>query len=184
MTLRMLAAALAFLALSAGGAMAQSGTARMVTAANAFLATLTAPQRQKVSFAFDDAQQRTRWSNLPVTMVPRAGLNMGELTAPQRIAAMALVSAALSARGYQKVQEIMEGDETLKAGGRAGMFGKELYFISILGMPWATSPWTSRHTKLLSPCPVSNNTVGLPLPVQNRFNRRLPSTAINFPGCM
>src|SRR5436190_10105185 len=123
-------ALVAALALSVTGAMAQTGTARMLTAANSFLGSLSAPQRQRVLFAFDDAQQRTRWSNLPVTMVPRAGLNMGELSAPQREAAMALVAAALSARGLQKVQEIMQGDETLKTqGGRAGMFGKELYFI-------------------------------------------------------
>ena len=140
MMLRFLAAALAFLVLTAGGAAAQS-TARMVTAANAFLATLNPAQKQKASFAFDDAQQRTRWSNLPVTMVPRAGLSLGELSEPQRAAAMALVTASLSARGIQKVQDIMEGDETLKAGGRAGMFGKDLYFISLLGAPSPTQPW-------------------------------------------
>jgi hypothetical protein len=140
MPLRILAAAFAFLLMAATGAFAQ--TAKMVSAANSFLGSLSAAQRQKLLFAFDDAQQRTRWSNLPVTMVPRAGLSLGELSAPQQGAAMALVAAALSARGYQKVQEIMQGDETLKAqGGRAGMFGKELYFISILGTPSPTAPW-------------------------------------------
>jgi hypothetical protein len=141
MRLRTLVAALAFLCLTAAAAAAQTATARMAGAANAFLGTLSPAQRQKVSFAFDDGEQRARWSNLPVTMVPRAGLSLGELTAPQREAAMALVAAALSARGLKKVQDIMEGDETLKAGGRAGMFGKDLYFISILGTPSATQPW-------------------------------------------
>ena len=124
----MLFRAVAFLlCFAATSAFAQSGTSRMVTAANTLLNTLQPAQRQKMLFAFDDAAQRTRWSNLPVTMVPRAGLSMGDLSAPQREAAMALVATALSARGYQKVQEIMQGDETLKAqGGRAGMFGKEL----------------------------------------------------------
>jgi hypothetical protein len=141
MSIRAFFAALALLALTVTAAAAQNATARMVTAANAFLTTLSPAQRQTVSFAFDDAQQRTRWSNLPVTMVPRAGLSLGELTAAQREAAMALVTASLSARGLQKVQEIMEGDETLKAGGRAGMFGKDLYFISLLGTPSPTQPW-------------------------------------------
>ena len=66
-------------------------------------------------FAFDDEQQRARWSNLPTTMVRRAGLSMGELTAAQRSAALALVSSALSRRGFEKVQQIMEADEVLKA---------------------------------------------------------------------
>src|SRR5437763_1811028 len=67
------------LAVSAG--VAQTPTARIVTAVNKFMATLDAQQRQRFLFAFDDQQQRVRWSNLPVRMVPRAGLSMGELNA-------------------------------------------------------------------------------------------------------
>jgi hypothetical protein len=141
MSLRAFAAILALILVIPGAAFAQSGTGRMVTAANAFLGTLSAPQRQKAMFAFDDAQQRARWSNLPVANVPRAGLALGELSAPQREAAMALVTAALSARGYQKVQEIMEADETLRVGAGATRFGKDLFFISFLGAPSATQPW-------------------------------------------
>ncbi len=120
----------------------QSATAKIVAAANSFLSTLDAKQRQSVLFAFDDEQQRKRWSNLPVAMVPRAGLSMGELTAAQRSAALSLVSTALSRRGFQKVQEIMDGDELLKTGGRSNsMFGKDLFFISILGTPSEKTPW-------------------------------------------
>ena len=46
-------------------------TARIVGAANRFLATLDPQQRGKVSFAFDDDAQRTRWSNLPVRTATR-----------------------------------------------------------------------------------------------------------------
>ena len=52
MPLRRLAAALVLLCFASGAALAQGGTARMVSAANAFLATLDAQQRQKVVFAF------------------------------------------------------------------------------------------------------------------------------------
>jgi hypothetical protein len=47
---------------------------------------------------------------------------MGDLTAPQRTAVMALLEAALSANGYRKVNEIMRGDEILRTtdGGRRG----------------------------------------------------------------
>jgi hypothetical protein len=126
--------------LSLTTATAQTAATRIVNAANAFLATLDSKQRQSVLFGFDDEKQRARWSNLPTTMVPRGGLSLKELTAPQRSAAMALVSAALSRRGFEKVQEIMEADEVLK-GGSNPMFGKDLYYISILGTPSEKDPW-------------------------------------------
>jgi Protein of unknown function (DUF3500) len=128
--------------LSVTAAFPQTATSRIVSAANKFLSTLDQKQRQSVAFAFDDENQRTRWSNLPVRMVPRAGLSMGELTLAQRSAALALVSSALSRRGFEKVQEIVEGDEVLKNGeGNNPMFGKDLYFISILGTPSEKDPW-------------------------------------------
>ncbi len=83
-----------------------------------------------------------RWSNFPTVVVPRAGLSMGELNAAQRSAALALVSSALSRKGFQKVQEIMEGDEVLKTSeGNNPLFGKDLYYISILGKPSEKDPW-------------------------------------------
>jgi hypothetical protein len=92
---------------------------------------------------------------------------------------MDLVSAALSPRGFEKVQQIMEGDEVLKLNdnnqpgpGNSGnrppagpppgaphdrngenrppfggppnggtIFGKDLYYISILGKPSEKDPW-------------------------------------------
>jgi len=123
-------------------AMAQTPTARIVSAANAFLSTLDQKQRASVLFAFDDEQQRALWSNLPVAMVRRRGLGMGELSPTQRSAALALVSSALSPRGFEKVQQIIEGDEVLKTSeGNNPMFGKDLYYISILGTPSATAAW-------------------------------------------
>ncbi len=132
-----------------------TATAQIVTAANAFLSTLDAKQQQDVQFAFSDEKQRARWSNLPVGMVPRAGISLGQMTPAQRSAVMALLSSALSKAGFVKVQQIMEGDEILKEGsaaktpavapdGRrltADLFGKDLYFISILGAPSETTPW-------------------------------------------
>jgi hypothetical protein len=156
----------------------------MVSAANKFLATLSEQQRKSVLYAFDDGQQRARWSNLPTSFVPRGGISLKEMNSTQRSAAMALVSSALSPRGFEKVQQIMEGDEVLKVdeakngnrpprgnggpppgnGGRppdsggpppgsgangprfggpggGAMFGKDLYYISILGTPSEKTPW-------------------------------------------
>ncbi|MGO9831601.1 MAG: DUF3500 domain-containing protein [Myxococcaceae bacterium] len=121
---------------------AGTATEQVVTAANAFLLTLDAKQRESTLFAFDDEKQRARWSNLPVTLVRRAGVSLKELNAAQRSAALALISSALSRRGFEKVQAIMEGDEILKiAEENNPMFGKDLYYISILGTPSAKTPW-------------------------------------------
>ena len=132
----------AALAASASRAGAQQPTARIVSAANRFLATLDQQQRSAVRFAFDDDAQRVRWSNFPVRMTPRAGLKLGDLSAAQRSAAMSLLSSVLSPRGYEKIQQIMDADEVLKTNERNNpMFGRDLYFISILGTPSETKPW-------------------------------------------
>ncbi len=121
---------------------AQTQTARIVRNANAFLSTLDPAQRQRVVFAHDDEAQRKRWSNLPTGFVKRAGVTLGELTESQRAAALTLLSSALSARGYEKVQQIVAADEVLKTSERNNpMFGKDLYYFSILGTPSETAPW-------------------------------------------
>src|SRR5215203_3391953 len=109
---------------------APSATAKVVTAADAFLATLDEKQRAAVVHPFNDEQQRARWSNLPVMAVQRGGLSLKELNEAQRAAAIKVVEAALSTRGFDKVQQIMEGDEVLKTrpnngpgGGRGGPGG-------------------------------------------------------------
>src|SRR4051812_34724196 len=98
-----------------------SATGKTVAAANDFLATLGNAERAKVSFAFN-SNQRTGWSNLPSGIFQRNGLRFGDLSQRQRTAALALVASALSREGYQKVTEIMNGDEVLKnsGGGQTG----------------------------------------------------------------
>ena len=139
-------------------------TTRAVAAATAFLGTLDAAQRSKVSFAFD-SPQRTGWSNLPTGIFQRNGLRFGDLTPKQRDAALALVSTTLSASGYRKVNDIMNGDEVLKTagGGRTGgrqgaqgggagarggrgvpgaiRFGLDEYYLALLGTPSPAAPW-------------------------------------------
>ena len=128
---------------------AQTGTAadatkRIVSAAQAVLASLDEAGRKKILFPFD-SPQKTRWSNLPVTMVQREGVPLADLTAPQRDAVKTLLATALSKQGYQKVEDIMLGDEVLRQRsdndrGRL-MFGKDLYYLAFLGTPSATDPW-------------------------------------------
>ncbi len=138
--------ALALICAALHSAPAQTPTSRIVTAAKGFLSSLDEAQRARVLFAFDDEQQRVRWSNFPTSMVKRAGIGLGELNATQRSAAMALLSSALSKRGFEKVEEMVEADEVLKTSGRNNpMFGKDLYYISILGTPSETAPWMLQY---------------------------------------
>jgi len=62
-------------------------TARIVRAADTLLSSLDASQRQRVLYAFNDNEQRVRWSNLPTGFVPRGGINFKQMSAPQRDAA-------------------------------------------------------------------------------------------------
>ena len=112
-------------------------------AADKFLATLSDEPRGKVVFDFKDEEQRKRWSNLPTAMVKRGGVRMGDLTPPQRQAAMAVLAAALSPQGYEKVVQIVEGDEVLRqgSGGRGPAFGRDEYYLSFVGKPSPTDPW-------------------------------------------
>ncbi|QDU90467.1 hypothetical protein Pla175_38720 [Pirellulimonas nuda] len=140
-------------AAAAPAAEAGAPTAKIVSAADLFLDALEEPQRSKTVYKFDDDAQRARWSNLPVGMVPRGGISMGELSPEQRGAAMDLLKAALSKQGYEKVMQIVEADEVLKynqrgrGGSRGGgansgpRFGRDNFFISFLGEPSVTEPW-------------------------------------------
>jgi hypothetical protein len=126
---------------------AGAATVRAADAAAAFLATLDDAQRQAAVFAFDDEVQRLRWSNLPVSMVKRAGLRMGDLKPAQREAALRVLAVVLSKAGYNKVLAVVEADEALAAGSPKGSpaFGRDEFFISFVGKPSATEPWMLQY---------------------------------------
>lgn len=122
-----------------------------VAAANTFLDSLDAKLKEKAALKYD-SDKKPKWSNLPVSFTPRNGVKLGELTKEQREKAMAVVAAVLSKDGYQKVIDIMDGDQQLaegKGGGKGGkggkdggaMFGKELYYLALFGEPSETKPW-------------------------------------------
>ncbi len=118
------------------------GPAATVAAAQAFLATLDAPTRAKAVFAFNNQEQRARWSNLPTGIYERAGVRLGDLTPKQRESVMALLASALSKSGFEKVRAIMEGDETLRSGNSGKLvFGRDEFYVSILGAPSTKEPW-------------------------------------------
>src|SRR4051794_10557242 len=115
--------------------------ANAVAKANAFLETLDGQQRGKALFEFHSAKKPS-WSNLPVTVVPRNGLRLGELSKPQRAAALDAVAAVLSKQGYQKVIDIMNADDQLVRGNDNRMrFGTDNFYLALFGTPSASKPW-------------------------------------------
>jgi hypothetical protein len=105
-------------------------TAEIAAAAKKFLATLDDTLRQKVVFDFHDEAQRKRWSNFPTIVVKRGGLRVGDLTKPQREAAMEVLAACLSSQGYKKLLQVVESDEVLRKAEDNDIFGREEYYIS------------------------------------------------------
>ena len=119
-------------------------TKKITGAAEALLATLSPEQRKAMSFEFTDAPQRVRWSNLPTGIFKRVGLRMGDLNEAQQKAVQVLLQSILSKQGFQKVTDIVNGDEYLRQNdpmsGRLN-FGKAEFYLAFLGKPSATSPW-------------------------------------------
>jgi hypothetical protein len=92
---------------------AQRSGSAMVTAANAFLASLTPEQRALVEFPLD-SDERTRWNFIPDEAFPRNGIQMKALTPAQRRLAHDLLKTGLSPRGYTTYNGIMELEAVLK----------------------------------------------------------------------
>jgi hypothetical protein len=118
------------------------GEARaVIVAAEALQKLLTAAQRAALSRPYDHASA-IRWSNLPVGVVPRLGLRLGDLDAAQSAAAHRLAEAALSACGLKMLDEIRVADDFLTAldTRKIGWSGAN-YYLSILGSPSEREPW-------------------------------------------
>jgi hypothetical protein len=110
-------------------------------AATAFLETLSDEQREQVLHAYDDASKTTSWSNYPVTFVERAGVNLADLTAEQRTAALAVLESLLSEEAYATVTGIMNGDTYLLENSSSTETSLGQYYIAFFGDPSDTAAW-------------------------------------------
>jgi hypothetical protein len=109
-------------------------------AADAFLAALTAAQRQKTTFPLDDDEWR-KWMNQHFYM--RQGVSFQELSPSQRESGLALLKAGLSARGLKQTRDIMRLNETLGElnDNDFAQYGEWKYHLTVMGKPSATEPW-------------------------------------------
>jgi hypothetical protein len=113
----------------------------MQEAADAFLGSLSAAQRSRALFAFEDGE-RLNWHFVPRV---RRGLPLKDMSAQQRELARGILQAGLSKRGYLTASTIIDLENVLREMGESPAFrDPELYFFSIFGTPSRTAPWGFR----------------------------------------
>lgn len=77
-----------------------------------FLETLPAEQKLSGLITLED-EARTQWTNLPVGLAPRSGIQYGALSEKSKIAFHQVLSSMLSSQGYLKTFAIMQVDDIL-----------------------------------------------------------------------
>jgi len=121
---------------------AASGSA-MLEDARKFLATLDPAQRSKAVLPFN-SEERFHWFYTPVS---RKGIPLKELNASQREAALSLLRAGLSERGYTKAETIRKLEAVLREieGNSGPTRDPDLYFFTFFGEPAANGAWGWRY---------------------------------------
>jgi hypothetical protein len=111
----------------------------MSAAAETFIRSLSAEQRAKATFAFED-EQRLDWHFIPRA---RKGIPFKELDSAQRLLGNALMSAGLGQGGIVRARTIMSLDEVLREleQGKGPVRDPELYFLSIFGGARSGKAW-------------------------------------------
>jgi hypothetical protein len=123
----------------------QATASRLRSAVTAWLDGLDPAQRSAAVFPFDTAE-RFAWDYRPG---PRRGLAMGDMTASQRDAAVAIVAVAMSDRGATEVRDIIALEPILgeleRQRGRDGLRrDPDRYWFAVFGEPDVASPWSWR----------------------------------------
>lgn len=109
-------------------------------AAEAFLASLTAEQRQKSTFAHDSDEWRS-WANQSSYWA--RGVSFGEMSDVQREAALGMMRASLSARGLTLTENIRKLNHTLGElqNNDFTSHNEGRYHLTVMGAPSTTEPW-------------------------------------------
>jgi hypothetical protein len=119
-------------------------TEAVVAAAEAFLAGLTAEQRDQVLYDMTDPALR-RWSYFPSTG-DRNGIAFGDLTDDQRAAALGVADATLSDSGYSQLRGVLAAEDALGVRNGDSDVGSDRYFIALFGEPGTAARFTVQIT--------------------------------------
>jgi hypothetical protein len=123
----------------AEGAISADTTA-LSAPARAFLSTLSAGERDKASFSFDDPE-RTNWGYVPRS---RAGMPLKDMDPGQRAAAFGLLATGLSERGTALARGVIELEGILGELEGFPWYPRRdpgLYFVSIFAGSSDAQPW-------------------------------------------
>jgi len=135
-------ALLSFAVPAAASAPPKPTASAMSDAATSFLATLDAAQKAKVALDFND-KERFNWHFVPKA---RKGLSLGEMNAAQQKAALDLLRAGLSEKGYTKATLIRELEPVLRAIENDNPTRDPGRFhFTIFGVPSAGGTWGWRY---------------------------------------
>ena len=117
-------------------------TQPMLDAARTFLATLDSTQKSEALLPFN-SEERFRWFYTPVS---RKGIPLRKLNPSQQRAALALLRAGMSEKGYTKTEMIRKLEEVLRELEGGGVTrDPDLYFFTFFGEPTANSAWGWRY---------------------------------------
>ena len=117
-----------------------TSTRSILDAAGELLGSLDADQRDRLTFPLDAPEKRL-WFNIHPNVF-RHGLLLEDLTTTQRRAALGIMEATLSTRGYRQARDIMRLNGLLvEITNRADEFGEWPYWFSLFGTPDGDRPW-------------------------------------------
>ncbi|MFJ3775356.1 DUF3500 domain-containing protein [Streptomyces sp. NPDC090075] len=141
-----------------------AGVAGVVSAANAFLNTLTSDEQSATLLDFTQANA-TAWSNLPCGSSCRVGVEFSSLTTDQIAAAEAVLKEALGTgkdTGYQHVLQTLAADDVLASAQATSTAGAptDAPTDSASADPSATSTDTAVPTDAPTGAPPSGGTGG------------------------
>lgn len=120
----------------------RSGAAAEVAGSIAALRTLLSKDQLAVFERPFDYANATRWSNLPIGLVARTTLRLGDLDTKQAAAARGIFTAALSACGLALLDEVRLADDFLVPFDKRPIgWGAGNYYLAVLGTPGAKAPW-------------------------------------------
>jgi hypothetical protein len=125
---------------AASSSTGSTGTAAIVSAANAFLSTLSTSEKSSAQFDWSNTEQKARWSNLPQGLYARAGLMWENMSDSAKNAWLAVMKATLSEKGYNRVLAEWRADDELADSGGC-CYGQQYYWVALIGTPSASNPW-------------------------------------------
>ncbi len=113
----------------------------MAAAANSFLSALDPAKRAKARLPFN-SEERLNWDFVPRE---RQGVSIKQMSSVERLAALALLKSGLSARGFTKVDAIVQLEEVLFAISGSAVRDPALYYFTVFGEPSKQGAWGWRY---------------------------------------